>query len=215
MPYFVWEAAGRSLVIALSATLLCLLLAAPLCTRGGEMIGTLGIAISPLVLGTGLFLKLRPYINPFDVALLVTIFVNAVMSLPFVLRISRAQFKLIPCRLQETKLFAWFCLVDFLRWVLLPRLKRPLAFAAGLSAALSMGDLGVIALFPERRKRHTTAQALSTRRLLEWNMPLRLHFCCCFCHWAICYVQPLGARPQCLTSKIWFYGTKILRCRPI
>jgi len=34
-----------------------------------------------------------------------------------------------------------------LRWVVLPRLSRPLGFAAGLVAALSMGDLGVIALF--------------------------------------------------------------------
>jgi len=30
-----------------------------------------------------------------------------------------------------------------------PRLRRPLGFAAGLTAALSMGDLGVIALFAD------------------------------------------------------------------
>jgi len=147
LPYFVWEAAGRSLVIALSATILCLLLAAPLCTRGGEMIGTLGIAISPLVLGTGLFLILRPYINPFDVALLVTIFVNAVMSLPFVLRILRPQVETIHADYKRLSSSLGFTSIDFLRWVLLPRLKRPLAFAAGLSAARSMGDLGVIAFF--------------------------------------------------------------------
>jgi len=29
----------------------------------------------------------------------------------------------------------------------LPRLRRPLGFSAGLAAALSMGDLGVIAMF--------------------------------------------------------------------
>jgi thiamine transport system permease protein len=34
-----------------------------------------------------------------------------------------------------------------LRWVTLPRLARPLGFGAGVAAALSMGDLGVIALF--------------------------------------------------------------------
>ena len=37
--------------------------------------------------------------------------------------------------------------VDLLRIVILPRLRRPLGFAAGLTAALSIGDLGVIALF--------------------------------------------------------------------
>jgi transcriptional regulator of aromatic amino acid metabolism len=35
------------------------------------------------------------------------------------------------------------------RIVTLPRLRRPLGFAAGLTAALSMGDLGVIVLFAE------------------------------------------------------------------
>lgn len=34
-----------------------------------------------------------------------------------------------------------------LRHAILPRLKRPLGFGAGLAAAFSMGDLGVIALF--------------------------------------------------------------------
>ena len=33
------------------------------------------------------------------------------------------------------------------RLVAWPRLRRPIGFAAGLAAALSMGDLGVIALF--------------------------------------------------------------------
>ena len=34
-----------------------------------------------------------------------------------------------------------------LRWLTLPRLARPLGMGAGLAAALSMGDLGVVALF--------------------------------------------------------------------
>ena len=46
------------------------------------------------------------------------------------------------------------CSLNVTRWVwlhriLLPRLRRPLGFAAGLAAALSMGDLGVIALFAD------------------------------------------------------------------
>ena len=36
-----------------------------------------------------------------------------------------------------------------LRLLVLPRLRRPLGFAAGIAAALSMGDLGVIALFAD------------------------------------------------------------------
>lgn len=35
------------------------------------------------------------------------------------------------------------------RWVLLPRCRREIGFAAGLTGALSVGDLGVIALFAD------------------------------------------------------------------
>jgi thiamine transport system permease protein len=38
---------------------------------------------------------------------------------------------------------------SFVRWVLLPRMRPQIGFAAGLGAALSMGDLGVIALFAD------------------------------------------------------------------
>ena len=35
------------------------------------------------------------------------------------------------------------------RHITLPRLRAPLGFALGLAAALSMGDLGVVALFAD------------------------------------------------------------------
>ena len=40
----------------------------------------------------------------------------------------------------------------WLRWLALPRLARPLGFGAGIAAALSMGDLGAIALFAGERQ---------------------------------------------------------------
>jgi thiamine transport system permease protein len=145
----VWQAAAHSLLVALGSTALCLLWALPLASRWGEWLGLSGIALSPLVLGIGLFLIVRPFANPFDLALYVTATVNAFVSLPFALRILRPEAEAI--RADYTRLrdalglsgWAW------LRWVLLPRLKRPLGFAAGLTAALSMGDLGVIALFAD------------------------------------------------------------------
>ena len=148
----VWQAAGHSILVALGSTALCLLWALPLATRWGEWLGLAGIALSPLVLGIGLFLIVRPFANPFELALYVTATVNAFVSLPFVLRILRPEAETIRtdfARLREAMgLSGW----AWLRWVLLPRLKRPLGFAAGLTAALSMGDLGVIALFanPDR-----------------------------------------------------------------
>ncbi|MFZ5962347.1 thiamine/thiamine pyrophosphate ABC transporter permease ThiP [Thalassococcus sp. BH17M4-6] len=145
----VWQAAQHSVTVALASTLLCLVWALPLATRGGEVVGLAGIAVSPLVLGTGLFLIVRPYANPFDLALWVTGLVNALVALPFALRILRPEAQAI--RADFGRLGAALGLTGWawLRWVLVPRLRRPLGFAAGLTAALSMGDLGVIALFAD------------------------------------------------------------------
>ncbi|MBO6865528.1 MAG: thiamine/thiamine pyrophosphate ABC transporter permease ThiP [Thalassococcus sp.] len=145
----VWQSAGHSMSVALGSTLLCILWALPLASRRGELIGLLGIALSPLVLGTGLFLILRPYINPLSVALPVTALINALVSLPFALRILRPEAEAI--RQDHARLSAALGLTPWawVRFVYLPRLRRPLGFAAGLTAALSMGDLGVIALFAD------------------------------------------------------------------
>ncbi|MFZ7091541.1 thiamine/thiamine pyrophosphate ABC transporter permease ThiP [Primorskyibacter sp. 2E233] len=144
-----FRAAGHSLMVALGSTALCMFWALPLAHRKGELLSLAAIAISPLVLGTGLFLILRPFVNPFSMALPVTGLVNALMSLPFALRILRPEAEAIRAdfgRLAATLGLtprAWALLV------LLPRLRRPMGFAAGLTAALAMGDLGVIALFAD------------------------------------------------------------------
>jgi len=158
LPAPVWSAALRSLLVALGSTLLVLGLALPLALAivklrsGGavlEAVGYLSIAASPLVMGTGLFLLVFPFVAPQHVALPVTALVNAVMALPFVLRI------LVPAtRKIETDLGPLADSLSLtgsarLRLMHLPRLRRPLGFAAGLSAALSMGDLGVVALFAD------------------------------------------------------------------
>ncbi|WP_116597995.1 thiamine/thiamine pyrophosphate ABC transporter permease ThiP [Primorskyibacter marinus] len=149
LPGPVWTAAAHSLAVALGSTALCILWAIPLATRRGELLGLAGIALSPLVLGTGLFLILRAFVNPFSLALPVTAVVNALLSLPFVLRILRPEAEALQQDFGRLggalglRPFAW------LRWVYLPRMRRPLGFSAGLCAALSMGDLGVIALFAD------------------------------------------------------------------
>ena len=145
----VWQAAVHSILVALGSTALCLLWALPLATRWGEWLGLAGIALSPLVLGIGLFLIVRPFANPFELALYVTATVNAFVSLPFVLRILRPEAEAIRADYTHLRKALGLSGWSWLRWVLLPRLKRPLGFAAGLTAALSMGDLGVIALFAD------------------------------------------------------------------
>ena len=158
LPVSVAHAALRSIAVALVATLLTLSLTLPLALaaasgtvpgRAIEAAGYLSVAASSLVLGTGLFLVLFPIANPVALALPVTALVNAVMALPFALRAlapsvagAEAGFGRLADSLALT---GW----ARLRWVILPRLRRPLGFAAGLTAALSMGDLGVIALFAD------------------------------------------------------------------
>ena len=161
LPASVFEAALRSLSVALASTALTLGLGIALASaivrlrdrprRAGflEAVGYLSIAASPMVIGTGLFILLFPVADPVALALPVTALVNAAMSLPFALR------ALIPAirdvsetygRLSESLgIGGW----TRFRLVTLPRIRRPLGFAAGLSAALSMGDLGVIALFAD------------------------------------------------------------------
>lgn len=157
LPETVLWAALRSIVVALCSTALALALALPMAlyiqsARGKrraltEITGYLSVSASPLVLGTGLYLILFPVADPVRLALAVTAVINAVMALPFALRA-------ISPTLNEIEA-DWGRLADSLdmrggdrlRLLILPRLRRPLGFAAGLTAALSMGDLGVIALF--------------------------------------------------------------------
>jgi thiamine transport system permease protein len=112
-----------------------------------SVVGVMPLAASGLVVGTGAFLLVFPFVRPSDVALLVTMLVNATLALPFALRSvapAVAQVQADYGRLAvslDMSGWAW------LRLVILPRVRRPMGFAAGLAAALSMGDLGVIALF--------------------------------------------------------------------
>lgn len=157
MPVQVLRAALVSAVVAAASTGLLLALALPMAaavatrTTGGlvELAGILGLAASPLVIGTGLFIAIRPLADPAALALPVTALVNAVMALPFALRI------LVPAARDTVARHGRLALsLDmtgwvFVRRVLIPRLRPQIGFAAGLTAALSMGDLGVIALFAD------------------------------------------------------------------
>lgn len=157
LPATVWTAAGRSTLVAAASTVLTLALAMPMalavakCGRARilEAVGMLPLATSALVTGTGLFLLLGQIASPAALALPVTVAVNAVMALPFALRSLTPAARDLEAgygRLADSLGLAGFAR---LRLLTLPRLRRPLGFAAGLTAALSMGDLGVIALFAD------------------------------------------------------------------
>lgn len=155
LPDTVWRAALRSILIALGSSALAVAMALPMAIliarlrRPGlvEGVAFLAIAVSPLVIGTGLFLLVFPVADPVALALPITGLVNALVSLPFLLR------ALVPAVLDaegsQGRLADALGLTGMarLRHAILPRLRRPLGFGAGLAAAFSMGDLGVITLF--------------------------------------------------------------------
>ncbi|MEO1000178.1 MAG: thiamine/thiamine pyrophosphate ABC transporter permease ThiP [Pseudomonadota bacterium] len=155
LPAPVWAAAGRSLLVALGSAALAVGLALALgllidgARRGAVLEGAavFGLAASPFVLGTGLFVLVFPVASPAALALPVTMAVNAAMALPFALALLvpalRAAREGVGPLAQSLGMTGW----AWLRLGLWPRIRRPVAFAAGLSAALSMGDLGVVTLF--------------------------------------------------------------------
>ena len=156
LPGSVFYAALRSLSVAIGSAFLTLALAIPIAalvvqrgTRLVEVLGYLTIAASPLVIGTGLFIILFPFIKPSDLALPVTALVNAAMSLPFALRALVPALRAIERDYGALADGLGMTGLTRLRLLWLPRLRRPLGFALGLAAALSMGDLGVIAMFAD------------------------------------------------------------------
>ncbi|QUS36386.1 thiamine/thiamine pyrophosphate ABC transporter permease ThiP [Falsirhodobacter algicola] len=150
LPPAVWQAAARSVAVAagsaaLTMTAALILALSPL--RWAGLVATLPLAASSLVMGTGLFLALWPLTSPDALALPVTLLVNAVLALPFAFRILHPPAQAVRHDYGPLADTLGLTGAARLRWVILPRLRRPLGFAAGVSAALSMGDLGVIALF--------------------------------------------------------------------
>ena len=159
LPAEVWYAAWNSLQVAGLSVVVLLLLALPLAgwiaarpSGGLEAIGLLGLSASPLMIGTGWFILINPIADPRMLSFIVTAFVNALMALPFCLRIIVPQLRdtlrvygRLGASLRLKGIWLW-------RWLILPRIARQVGFAAGLTAALSVGDLGVIALFADSER---------------------------------------------------------------
>lgn len=154
LPRGFWGAAARSVGISLVSSVLAVLAATALArarAKGArvwaELAAMIPLGTSSLALGTGAFMAVLPVLPPQDLAIPLAILFNAALALPFLFRI------LLPaCREIEAnfgRLSAQLALTPWaeLRVLFLPRLRRPLAFGAGLAAAMAMGDFGVIALF--------------------------------------------------------------------
>jgi thiamine transport system permease protein len=159
LPAAVWEAAARSATIAVLVAVICPTLALLIAVflvrlpqRGAhlaEALALMPIVISPLVLGTAAFLVLRTHATPQALALPVTLGANTLLSLPFALRILLPAVRASEAGFGRLADSLGLCAGTRLLRLTLPQTARPLGFAAGLTAAFSMGDLGAIALFAD------------------------------------------------------------------
>jgi thiamine transport system permease protein len=157
-----WRAAALSVALALGASLLSLILGVCLSLtlrhlrfrryvhRRAAMMeagGSLMLVVPPLALGTGLYVLLSPYLDVLAWAPLFVVLLNACLCLPYVLRSLEEPMQRIMERHDRLARSLGIAGVNRLRLVEWPVLRRPLGRAAALSAALAVGDLGVIALF--------------------------------------------------------------------
>lgn len=156
----VLDAALRSLLTALGATVLALALAAPIAALSAaleprrpalarlvDLISLAPLAASPFVLGVAAVIALRPLASVAELALPLTALANALAAMPFAARLLAPTLR--AAHAEHGRLADSLALVGWTRFraVYLARVAPSLGLAAGLVAALSAGDLGVIALF--------------------------------------------------------------------
>ncbi|MCJ8506543.1 thiamine/thiamine pyrophosphate ABC transporter permease [Rhizobium lemnae] len=108
---------------------------------------SLVLLVPPVVLGTGWFLSLRPFgdVNLFAPAIIAAI--NMLMALPFVIRVIEPAIRAHAA--QTDRLCAHLGLTGWARFRIVdwPILFRPALTALSFAMALSLGDLGAVALF--------------------------------------------------------------------
>ncbi|NLS05768.1 thiamine/thiamine pyrophosphate ABC transporter permease ThiP [Rhizobium sp. P32RR-XVIII] len=161
-----WQSAGMSFAISLSAALLSIILSMAI-IRARHAIASSrrrGVAsksfftamgsasamillVPPVVLATGWFMALRPFGDASRFAPLIVVLINMLMALPFVMRVLEPAYVVHQRRTQ--KLAASLGITGTARWRLIdwPALRKPLLTALSFAMALSLGDLGAVALF--------------------------------------------------------------------
>jgi thiamine transport system permease protein len=150
----VFWATLTSLTLATLASILCCVLAIALLSARSKTItefftqsGGVLLSVSPIVIGAGWFIALQGLINPLKAAPGLIVAVNAMMALPFVLRALSPAWA--ASRARHDRLAASLGITGFTRFKLVEgiALRGPIFAALSFAAALSLGDLGVVALF--------------------------------------------------------------------
>lgn len=159
-----WQAIATSLGIAAAAACLSLVVALLLIrarfddpdrpTRRKRALdgiagatGSLVLLVPPVVMGAGWFLLLRGGRSSILPPLAIIVTINAMMALPFVMRVLETAYRAVLARNGRLALSLGVTGWHRIRRVDLPALVKPLRAAFAFAMALSLGDLGAIALF--------------------------------------------------------------------
>ncbi|WP_373235810.1 thiamine/thiamine pyrophosphate ABC transporter permease ThiP [Cohaesibacter celericrescens] len=147
----------RSITVSLGACLVMLVISLPLAQlsihvrgKAKRLVELPGFAIMvapPIALGAGLFVLLHNHVAIDDLALPLTSLLNGLQAVPFALIIltpAMAQIKNNYGRQIQHLGLEGPSAIRLIHW---PLMRRPVGLCLGITAALSMGDLGVIALF--------------------------------------------------------------------
>lgn len=154
----VWRAIGTSLALGFSAAFLSVILSlalvsaresvkkrwlASLFDTGASLI----LVMPPIVTGAGWFILLRYFTDPFMMAPFMVVTVNAAMAMPFAVRLLRPAWDTAASR--HNRLCAQLGIRGLSRFRLIdwPSIRRPFGMSFAFAMALSLGDLGTIALF--------------------------------------------------------------------
>ncbi|WP_271896793.1 thiamine/thiamine pyrophosphate ABC transporter permease [Candidatus Phyllobacterium onerii] len=161
----VWRAILTSIVLGASAAALSLIISLALVVAREYLASRRGYAspklfersldrgaslimvIPPIVIGSGWFILSRHFVDPFSLAPFMVVSVNGAMAIPFAFRILRPTWDTAASR--HNRLCAQLGITGWSRLRLIdwPVLKRPSSVAFAFAMALSLGDLGTIALF--------------------------------------------------------------------
>ncbi|MEF2073668.1 thiamine/thiamine pyrophosphate ABC transporter permease [Consotaella aegiceratis] len=112
-----------------------------------DLSGSLVLVVPPVVVGAGWFLALRHVTQVFAAAPYVVVATNAVMSMPFIVRIVGPALAASASRHDRLAASLGLYGLARLRHVEWPALKRPLGLSFAFALALSLGDLGAVALY--------------------------------------------------------------------
>lgn len=105
------------------------------------------LVVPPIVVGAGWFVALRGTGQLFAAAPIMVVAVNAVMATPFAIRVIRPAWDAASARHERLAAQLGVSGWNRLRLIDWPSIRRPAFTALAFAMALSLGDLGVIALF--------------------------------------------------------------------